>query len=131
MSHKRIKNIHFAHRNMRCDRHECNKHVSTFFIFLCFHVHKNSQINHFNPIFKRGKFWGVTKSARNTPKKRLKSLFFFNKKIEIFIIPTLDSHIRSPCSRRHYVGECLRHTVFMLLIVIYLPTTLCACALIS
>ena len=23
------KNTHFAHRNTRCDRHECNKHVST------------------------------------------------------------------------------------------------------
>ena len=22
------KNTHFAHRNIRCDRHECNKHVS-------------------------------------------------------------------------------------------------------
>ena len=30
------------------------------FIFLCFHVHKNSQINHFNSIFKSDKFWGVT-----------------------------------------------------------------------
>ena len=28
--------------------------------FLCFHVHNNSQINHFNSIFKSGKFWGVT-----------------------------------------------------------------------
>jgi len=24
-----FKKRHFAHRNKRCDRHECNKHVST------------------------------------------------------------------------------------------------------
>ena len=28
-STKHKKHTHFAHRNTRCDRHECNKHVST------------------------------------------------------------------------------------------------------
>ena len=38
------------------DEFYCNEN----FYFPIFHVHKNSQINHFKPIFKRGKFWGVT-----------------------------------------------------------------------
>ena len=33
-----------------------NFKLMKFFIFLCFHVHKNSQINHFNSIFKNSKF---------------------------------------------------------------------------
>ena len=37
-----------------------NFKLMKIFIFLCFHAHKNSQINHFNSIFKSGKFWGVT-----------------------------------------------------------------------
>ena len=37
-----------------------NFKLMKIFIFLCFLVHKNSQINHFNSIFKSGKFWGVT-----------------------------------------------------------------------
>ena len=40
--------------------HMINFKLMKIFIFLCFHVHKNSQINHFNSIFKSGKFWGVT-----------------------------------------------------------------------
>ena len=42
-----------------------NFKLMKIFIFLCFHVHKNSQINHFNSIFKSGKFWGVTGTNQN------------------------------------------------------------------
>ena len=42
------------------------------FTFLCFHVLKNSKINHFNSIFKSGKFWGVTISQEK--KRRTNSL---------------------------------------------------------
>ena len=37
-----------------------NFKLMKIFIFLYFHVHKNSQINYFNSIFKSGKFQGVT-----------------------------------------------------------------------
>jgi len=33
-----------------------NFHLMNFFIFLCFHEHKNSNINHFNHIFKSADF---------------------------------------------------------------------------
>ena len=31
-------------------------------LFPIFHEHKNTELNYFNPIFERGKFWGVTGS---------------------------------------------------------------------
>ena len=45
------------------DKFEINEN----FYFPIFHMHKNSQINHFNSIFKSGKFWGVTSSHAGTP----------------------------------------------------------------
>jgi len=66
---KQLKPFKITQSTNQMYRHECtnmllclmlNFNLMKIFILLCFHVHKNSQINHFNSIFKSGKFWGVT-----------------------------------------------------------------------
>jgi len=69
-----------------------NFKLMKIFIFLCFHVHNNSQINYFNSIFKSGKFWGVTTDHYHAPKEAISTTSI----ISVVVSPHSRSSAASP-----------------------------------
>jgi len=87
------------------------------FIFLCFHAHKNSQINHFNSIFKSGKFWGVTTSLNPLISGEPASLLL-NLATPCYALTKLDRKL-GPREKTISLGARLMHgTEFILIIII-------------